>query len=106
MDEFSITEGVEFRLEKHIPVAAGMAGGSTDAAAALYGMNQMFDLGLNMEQLKERGVKIGADVPYCLDAWNRFSRGNRREVNSTSADAKMSGFSSEAIGCGFYKIRI
>lgn len=66
MDEFSITEGVEFRLEKHIPVAAGMAGGSTDAAAALYGMNQMFDLGLNMEQLKERGVKIGADVPYCL----------------------------------------
>ena len=66
MDEFSIKEGVEFRLEKHIPVAAGMAGGSTDAAAALYGMNQMFDLGLNMEQLKERGVKIGADVPYCL----------------------------------------
>ena len=65
-DEFSITDGTQIRLSKRIPVAAGMAGGSTDAAAALYGMNQMFDLGLNMEQLKERGVKIGADVPYCL----------------------------------------
>ena len=53
-------------LQKRIPVAAGMAGGSTDAAAVLYGMNKIFDLGLTTEQLKERGVKIGADVPYCI----------------------------------------
>lgn len=66
MDEFGIQEGIKVQLEKHIPVAAGMAGGSTDAAATLYGLNKMFDLGLSMEQLKERGVKIGADVPYCL----------------------------------------
>lgn len=66
MKEFVIEEGLEIKLEKHIPVAAGMAGGSTDAAAALYGINKMFDLGLNQEELKERGVKIGADVPYCL----------------------------------------
>lgn len=66
MEEFSIQEGIEIRLQKYIPVAAGMAGGSTDAAATLYGLNRMFDLGLTMEQLKERGVKIGADVPYCL----------------------------------------
>lgn len=66
MDEFSLEEGVVIELEKHIPVAAGMAGGSTDAAATLYGLNKMFDLGMSMEQLKERGVKIGADVPYCL----------------------------------------
>jgi len=66
MKEFEIEEGLEIKLEKHIPVAAGMAGGSTDAAAALYGINKMFDLGLNQEELKERGVKIGADVPYCL----------------------------------------
>ena len=65
-DEYHFPGGVSVDLNKFIPVAAGMAGGSTDAAAALYGMNQMFDLGLNMEQLKERGVKIGADVPYCL----------------------------------------
>ena len=66
LDEKGIKDGVTIKIRKYIPVAAGMAGGSTDAAAALYGMNQMFDLGLNMEQLKERGVKIGADVPYCL----------------------------------------
>lgn len=66
MDEFGIQEGIKVQLEKHIPVAAGMAGGSTDAAATLYGLNKMFDLGLSMEQLKERGAKIGADVPYCL----------------------------------------
>lgn len=65
-DEFSISNGVYIGLEKHIPVAAGMAGGSSDAAAVLYGMNRMFQLGLSMEELMERGVKIGADVPYCL----------------------------------------
>ncbi|MCI8327607.1 MAG: 4-(cytidine 5'-diphospho)-2-C-methyl-D-erythritol kinase [Lachnospiraceae bacterium] len=66
MEEFSIQEGIEVFLEKHIPVAAGMAGGSTDAAATLYGLNRMFDLGLSMKSLKEYGVRIGADVPYCL----------------------------------------
>ena len=66
IDEFHITDGISVTLEKHIPVAAGMAGGSTDAAAVLYGLNRMFDLGLSKQQLKERGVKIGADVPYCL----------------------------------------
>lgn len=66
MDEFHITEGVDVNLVKRIPVAAGMAGGSTDAAAMLYGLNQMFDLGLSTQELMDRGVKIGADVPYCL----------------------------------------
>ena len=66
MDEFSLREGIRISLEKHIPVAAGMAGGSTDAAAVLYGMNRMFQLGLSLSQLMERGVTLGADVPYCL----------------------------------------
>ena len=66
MDEFQITEGVSVDLNKRIPVAAGMAGGSSDAAAMLYGLNRMFDLGLSQKELMERGVKIGADVPYCL----------------------------------------
>lgn len=65
-DEFGIKDGVHVWLHKHIPVAAGMAGGSTDAAAVLYGMNRIFDLGLSKEELMERGVKIGADVPYCV----------------------------------------
>lgn len=66
MDEFRIRDGIAVRLQKHIPVAAGMAGGSTDAAATLYGLNRLFGLGLSKKELMERGVKIGADVPYCL----------------------------------------
>ena len=66
MDEFHIREGVFIRLKKFIPVAAGMAGGSSDAAAVLFGVNKMFRLGLNAAQLMERGLKIGADVPYCI----------------------------------------
>ena len=65
-DEFSIKDGIHVNLQKRIPVAAGMAGGSTDAAAVLYGVNKIFDLGLSQQQLMERGVKIGADVPYCI----------------------------------------
>ena len=66
MDEFSITDGVSVKLDKRIPVAAGMAGGSTDAAAMLIGVNRLFPLGLTKRQLMERGVQIGADVPYCI----------------------------------------
>lgn len=66
MDEFEIKQGVNINLNKFIPVAAGMAGGSSDAAATLYGMNKIFRLGLSTKDLMNRGVKIGADVPYCL----------------------------------------
>lgn len=64
--EFNIQEGISIHLHKFIPVAAGMAGGSSDAAAVLYGVNKLFDLKLSKKQLQERGVKIGADVPYCI----------------------------------------
>lgn len=66
MDEFQVTEGLDIRLKKFIPVAAGMAGGSSDAAAALAGVNRLFHLGLSRKELMERGVRIGADVPYCI----------------------------------------
>lgn len=66
MDEFSIIDGVSVKLDKRIPVAAGMAGGSTDAAAMLIGVNRLFSLGLTKRELMERGVQIGADVPYCI----------------------------------------
>lgn len=66
MDEFQIQDGVHIILDKHIPVAAGLAGGSANAAAVLVGMNRMFSLGLGEADLKERGVKLGADVPYCI----------------------------------------
>ena len=66
MDEFHITKGLDIRLRKFIPVAAGMAGGSSDAAAVMVGVNRMFHLDLSMEELAKRGVAIGADVPYCI----------------------------------------
>ena len=66
MEEFQIKEGLTVDLQKMIPVAAGMAGGSSDAAAAMIGVNRLFQLGLSVKDLMERGVKIGADVPYCL----------------------------------------
>lgn len=66
MEEFGIEQGVRIHLKKYIPVAAGLAGGSSDAAAVLIGINRMFRLGLSKEDLKKRGVKIGADVPYCI----------------------------------------
>lgn len=65
-DEFQIPGGISIDLKKYIPVAAGMAGGSSDAAAVLFGVNRMYGLGLSLEELMKRGVKLGADVPYCL----------------------------------------
>jgi len=66
MEEFNIKSGVYIEIAKHIPVAAGMAGGSSDAAAVLHGINRLFRLNLGKPQLMERGVKLGADVPFCV----------------------------------------
>ena len=68
-------DGVTIHLEKRIPVAAGMAGGSTDGAAVLWGMNQMYGLGLSRQELMERGVKLGADVPYCVQRGTALAEG-------------------------------
>lgn len=75
MDEKGVKEGLSIQLEKHIPVAAGMAGGSSDAAAVLVGVNRMFNMGFSMEELMKRGVKIGADVPYCVMRGTALSEG-------------------------------
>ena len=81
MDEFSITDGVSVKLDKRIPVAAGMAGGSTDAAAMLIGVNRLFSLGLTKRQLMERGVQIGADVPYCIMRGTALAEGIGEELS-------------------------
>lgn len=72
---YPIHEGVEISLTKRIPIAAGMAGGSTDAAATLVGMNRLFHLGCSVERLKELGVTIGADIPYCIQGGTALSEG-------------------------------
>lgn len=75
LDKFGITEGVRIHLQKNIPIAAGMAGGSSDAAAALKGINEMFELGCSRKELQEIGVKIGADVPYCIIGGTALAEG-------------------------------
>ena len=75
MNKFHLTQGVRIVLEKHIPVAAGMAGGSSDAATVLYGMNKLFLLGMTKNQRMEEGVKLGADVPYCVLRTTALSEG-------------------------------
>ncbi len=74
-ETFSLKEGIEIHLTKKIPMAAGMAGGSADAAATLHGMNELFDLKLTTEKLCELGVKLGADVPYCIMGGTMLAEG-------------------------------
>ena len=75
MEEFSIGEGLRMRLVKRLPIAAGMAGGSSDAASVFHGLNQIFHLGLSTEELEKRAVKLGADIPFCLHKGCYLSEG-------------------------------
>ncbi len=75
MDEAGIDRGLDIRLKKNIPIAAGMAGGSSDAAAALVALNKMLNINFDIPKLKEIGVKIGADVPYCIEGGTQLSEG-------------------------------
>ena len=74
-DKYNIKQGMEIDLFKCIPVAAGMAGGSTDCAAALVGASRLFGLNLSNQDLMELGVKLGADVPYCIMRGTALSEG-------------------------------
>lgn len=82
MDTCGIMEGVSIHLHKVIPVAAGMAGGSSDAAATLVGMNRLFHCGLSKEKLMELGVQIGADVPYCVMRGTALAEGIGEKLTS------------------------
>lgn len=73
--QYNIQYGVEIRLKKNIPVAAGMAGGSTDAATTMLAMNELYELGLFKEQLMEMAVKLGADIPFCIMGGTALAEG-------------------------------
>ncbi len=75
MQECGLTQGVEVALTKNIPISAGMAGGSTDAAATILGLNELYDLQLSEERMREIGVRIGADVPYCIMGGTALAEG-------------------------------
>ena len=87
-DEFHLPGGVFINLKKSIPVAAGMAGGSSDAAAVLFGMNKMYGLKLSMQELMDRGVKLGADVPYCIMRGTALAEGIGEKLTKLPAMPK------------------
>ena len=75
IEQYHIREGVRIHLDKHIPIAAGMAGGSADAAATLKGINSLLGLQIPREELMTLGVRIGADVPYCILGGSALAEG-------------------------------
>ena len=75
MEAYDIKAKVKIHINKRIPIAGGMAGGSAECAAVLRGVNQLFQLGLTDEQLQEYGVKLGADVPYCIVGGTKRAQG-------------------------------
>lgn len=83
-DKYSIKGGVKAHLVKNIPIAAGLAGGSTDAAATLKAMNELFELGASEKELMEIGVKIGADVPYCVMGGTALAEGIGEKLTALS----------------------
>lgn len=74
-ETYSISQGVDIKLTKNIPVSAGLAGGSTDAAGVLKLMNKMFNVNASDEELKSIGLKLGADVPYCIKGGTALCEG-------------------------------
>ena len=79
-DQFNIKNGVEIFIEKNIPVAAGMAGGSCNAAAVLVGLNKIWNLNLSEKRLQEIGLKLGADVPFCISGNAALAQGIGEEL--------------------------
>lgn len=74
-ETYSLPGGLYMQLTKTIPMAAGLAGGSADAAAVLKGISRLFDLGVSEEELQKLGVTIGADIPYCIAGGTYLAEG-------------------------------
>ena len=88
VEHYSIKEGIEISLKKNIPVAAGMAGGSTDAAATMLAMNEIFELGQTKEQLMELAVGLGADIPFCIMGGTALAEGIGEKLTRLPAPPK------------------
>ncbi|MGL5506953.1 MAG: 4-(cytidine 5'-diphospho)-2-C-methyl-D-erythritol kinase, partial [Paraclostridium sp.] len=74
-EKLDIKKGIEISIKKNIPVAAGMAGGSSNAAAVLVGLNELWKLNLSKDNLREMGLKLGADVPFCIEGGTALAEG-------------------------------
>ncbi|MFE4708902.1 4-(cytidine 5'-diphospho)-2-C-methyl-D-erythritol kinase [Peribacillus simplex] len=87
-ERFGINKGVSITIEKNIPVAAGLAGGSSDAAATLRGLNRLWKLGLSMDELAEIGAGIGSDVSFCVYGGTALARGRGEKITHLPAPPK------------------
>jgi len=85
MHHCRITAGLDISIHKKLPLAAGLAGGSTDGAAVLVGLNALWDLGLSREELEALAVKLGADVPFCIRGGTSLARGIGEKLTSLPA---------------------
>lgn len=81
-EKYAVNRGVYMQLEKRIPVAAGLAGGSSDAAAALRGLNRLWGLGLSVDELEALGAELGSDVPFCIRGGTAVARGRGERLES------------------------
>jgi 4-diphosphocytidyl-2-C-methyl-D-erythritol kinase len=84
-ERFQVKKGVSITIEKAIPVAAGLAGGSSDAAAALRGLNKLWDLGLSLDELAEIGTEIGSDVSFCVYGGTALATGRGEKIQQLPA---------------------
>lgn len=84
-NEYGISEGIDVRIEKKIPIAAGLAGGSSNAAAAIIAMDSLFGLGMDTERMCGLGVRIGADVPYCIVGGTALAEGIGEKLSALPA---------------------
>ncbi|MFL0267168.1 4-(cytidine 5'-diphospho)-2-C-methyl-D-erythritol kinase [Candidatus Clostridium radicumherbarum] len=85
IEKYEIKEGIDIYIKKNIPVAAGLAGGSTDAAAVLKAMNDIFEVNVSNEELMELALKIGADVPYCIIGGTALCEGIGEKVKKLNS---------------------
>ncbi|MFS0565439.1 4-(cytidine 5'-diphospho)-2-C-methyl-D-erythritol kinase [Brevibacillus invocatus] len=79
-ERYQVSQGVHLYIDKQIPVAAGLAGGSSDAAATLRGLNQLWRLQLSQDQLAELGAEIGSDVPFCVYGGTALAKGRGEQI--------------------------
>lgn len=84
-ERYGIKKGVSIQIDKIIPVAAGLAGGSSDAAAALKGLNQLWNLGLSLDELAEIGAEIGSDVSFCVYGGTALATGRGEKIEHLPA---------------------
>lgn len=81
-ETYSINDGVDINLTKNIPVSAGLAGGSTDAAGVLKLMNKIFNINASADELRMLGLKLGADVPYCIEGGTALCEGIGEKITT------------------------